>query len=139
MAAVAWMHTVDDLGVGIVAVSPRAQATGIGEEFVEHTERRAREHGAARMHQFALGADTYARELFASLGYEDVRHFYEMAIELTERPASSQDVEIESLQAGRGGGVLRRSRRGVSRITGSTTRRRSRSGTRGTPRVRTSI
>ena len=51
------------------------------------------------MHQFALGPDAYARELLASRGYEDVRHFYEMAIELTERPALL-DVEIESLQPG---------------------------------------
>lgn len=98
MAAVAWMHKVDDLGVGIVAVSPRAQATGIGAELIAHTERCTRENGGGRMHQFALGADTYARELFVSLGYADVRHFYEMAIELTERP-EVPDVEIESLQA----------------------------------------
>jgi mycothiol synthase len=98
MAAVAWMHKVDDLGVGIVAVAPRAQASGIGTELVAHTERCAREHGGGRMHQFALGADTYARELFASLGYADVRHFYEMAIELTERPEPVAGVEIESLQ-----------------------------------------
>jgi len=95
IAAVAWTHVQDDLGIGIVGVGPRAEA--IGNELVENTERRAREHGAARMHQFALGADTYARELLASLGYEDVRHFYDMAIELTERPELS-DVEIESLQ-----------------------------------------
>ena len=52
------------------------------------------------MHQFALGPDTYARELLASLGYQDVRRFYEMAIELTERPELTADVEIESLQPG---------------------------------------
>ena len=97
IAAVAWMYTSDDLGIGIVGIGPRAEATEIGNEFVEHTERRARERGAARMHQFALGADTYARELLASLGYEDVRHFYDMAIELTERP-ELVDVEIESLR-----------------------------------------
>ena len=51
------------------------------------------------MHQFALGADTYAHELLASLGYHDVRHFYDMAIELTERPELAA-VEIESLQPG---------------------------------------
>ena len=97
IAAVSWMHAQDDLGIGIVAVADRATATGIGGELVDHTERRARAHGAARMHQFALGPDTYARELLANLGYADVRHFYDMAIELTERPELS-DVEIESLQ-----------------------------------------
>ena len=99
ISAVAWMHAQDDLGIGIVAVGLEAQASGIGDDFVANTERRAREAGATRMHQFALGPDAYARELLASRGYEDVRHFYEMAIELTERPALL-DVEIESLQPG---------------------------------------
>ncbi len=98
-AAVAWMHSSDDVGVGIVAVSLRAQASGVGEEFVEYTEQRARAHGAARMHQFALGLDTYALELLAGRGYQDVRHFYDMAIELTERPDLTSEVEIESLRA----------------------------------------
>jgi ribosomal protein S18 acetylase RimI-like enzyme len=98
IAAVAWMHAQDDLAIGIVAVGDGAQETPIGNELVEQTEQRARAHDATRMHQFALGGDTYARELLASLGYADVRHFYEMAIELTERPELA-DVEIESLQA----------------------------------------
>jgi mycothiol synthase len=97
IAAVSWMHQSDGLGVGIVAVGPRAQETGIGAELLANTERRAREQGASRMHQFAIGADTYARELLAAHGYEDVRHFYDMAIELTARPQLS-DVPIESLQ-----------------------------------------
>jgi mycothiol synthase len=98
IAAASWMHVTGDLAVGIVAVGERAQAGATGTELVERCEERARAHGAARMHQFALGPDTYARELLASLGYEDVRHFYEMAIELTERPEVS-GVEIERLRA----------------------------------------
>jgi mycothiol synthase len=98
IAAVSWMHSSGDLGVGIVAVGPRAQQSGIGKELVDHTERRAREHGDVRMHQFALGTDTYAHGLLASLGYRDVRRFYEMAIELTERPQLAA-VDIETLQA----------------------------------------
>jgi GNAT superfamily N-acetyltransferase len=97
IAAASWMNTREDLGVGIVAVGVRAQGTGIGNEFIENTERHAREQGATRMHQYALGPDTYARQLLTSLGYEDVRHFYEMAIELSERP-ETPDIEIESIQ-----------------------------------------
>jgi GNAT superfamily N-acetyltransferase len=97
IAAASWMNSRGELGLGIVAVGLRAQETGIGEEFVEHTERRAREHGASRMHQYALGPDAYARELLGRHGYEDVRHFYDMAIELSERP-ELMDVEIESVQ-----------------------------------------
>ena len=97
IAAVSWVHAVDDVAVGVVAVSERAQATPLAAEFVARCEERGRAHGAARMHQFALGPDTYARELLASLGYDDVRHFYDMAIELTERP-ELVDVEIEILR-----------------------------------------
>ena len=97
IAAVGWMHAADDVAVGIVAVGERAQTGETGKELVERCEERGRAHDAARMHQFALGVDTYARDLLASLGYEDVRHFYDMAIELTERPDLA-DVEIESLQ-----------------------------------------
>jgi len=97
VAAVAWMHTIDDLGVGVVAVHPRAQAAEIGRELVEQTEQNARERGATRMHHFALGPDVFARGLLAGLGYEDVRHFYDMAIELTERP-ELVDVQIDSLR-----------------------------------------
>lgn len=97
IAAAAWMHSIDGLAVAIVAVGSRAQATGIGEELVDHTERRARAHGAARLHQFALGPDAYARELLAAHGYEDARRFYEMAVELTERP-EVPDVPIEWLR-----------------------------------------
>jgi ribosomal protein S18 acetylase RimI-like enzyme len=95
-AAVAWMHKSGDLGIGIVAVNPRAQATEIGSELAENTEQRARAHGAARMHQFALGPDDYAKELLEGRGYTDVRHFFDMAIELSERPAPP-DVEVETL------------------------------------------
>lgn len=99
IAAVGWMHAEGDVGVGIVAVGPRAQASSLGSDLVERCEARARERGAVRMHQFALGTDTFAHELLQGRGYQDVRHFYEMAIELTERPALL-DVEIESLQPG---------------------------------------
>jgi ribosomal protein S18 acetylase RimI-like enzyme len=51
------------------------------------------------MHQFALGTDLFAHELLQGRGYRDVRHFYEMAIELTERP-DVPEVEIASLQPG---------------------------------------
>ncbi len=98
IAAVSWMHATGDVGVGVVAVSERAQASRLGAEFVGHCEEHARAYGARRMHQFALGVDAYARELLASLGYQDVRHFYDMAIELTERP-EPRPVEIESLRA----------------------------------------
>jgi mycothiol synthase len=97
IAAVAWVQLQDDLAIGIVAVDPRAQTADFGRDAVGSTERRARELGAKRMHQFALGLDTFARELLAGLGYEDVRHFYDMAIELTERP-DAETAEVETFR-----------------------------------------
>jgi len=99
IAAVGWMFVESELGIGIVAVDSRAQASPLGNDLVEHTEARARDRNATRMHQFALGGDMFAHELLQSRGYRDVRRFYEMAIELSERPELS-DVAIESLQPG---------------------------------------
>lgn len=97
IAAVSWMHVNGDVGVGVVAVEEAAQTGEIGQKLVERCEEHARARGATRMHQFALGVDVYARDLLASLGYEDVRHFYDMAIELAERPVLA-GVEIETLR-----------------------------------------
>jgi len=98
IAAAAWLRVNEGRAVGVVAVSEHVQASSIGAEFVEWCEGRARELAATRMHQHALGVDTYARDLLASLGYRDVRHFYDMAIELTDRPELAS-VEIETLRA----------------------------------------
>jgi mycothiol synthase len=97
IAAVGWVQMQHDLAIGIAAVGERAHASDIGRELVESTERRGRELGAARMHQFALGVDTFARDLLTALGYVDVRHFYEMAIQLTERP-DVDTAEVETFR-----------------------------------------
>lgn len=99
IVATGWMFAEEDLGIAIVAVDPRAHDSSLGTGLVEQTEARARARGCVRMHQFALGADTFARELLQDSGYRDVRRFYEMAIELTERPAIPA-VEIATFQSG---------------------------------------
>ena len=86
IAAAAWTWAEGELAVGIVAVAVRAQDGGVGDELVERTEARARERGAKRMHQFALGPDAFAAALLTAHGYRDVRHFFEMAIELEAAP-----------------------------------------------------
>jgi ribosomal protein S18 acetylase RimI-like enzyme len=97
IAAAGWVQMQHDVAIGIAAVGLRAQASEIGRDLVESTERRGRELGAERMHQFALGADTFARDLLAELGYVDVRHFYDMAIQLTERPDTGA-VDVETFR-----------------------------------------
>jgi ribosomal protein S18 acetylase RimI-like enzyme len=51
------------------------------------------------MHQFTLAADEAAAALMTSRGYRDVRHFYDMAIEL-DGPPKVPDVPIELLREG---------------------------------------
>ena len=84
--AVGWTDFIDDLAVGIGVVHPRWKGTGLGVQLLERSEASARTRGAARMHQFVLGADQAAAALMTAHGYRDVRHFFEMAIEQTEPP-----------------------------------------------------
>ena len=67
---------------GVVADKGR----GLGTEIVERGEAFARAEGAKKILAAAEEPDTAARELFESRGYRDVRRFYEMAIELAEKP-----------------------------------------------------
>jgi mycothiol synthase len=84
-AAVGWVDTVDDLGVGAGIVHPRAKGRGLGAQLVERSEA-ALAGRVRRVQQFTLGLDAAARELMVSRGYRDVRHFYGMAIELDAPP-----------------------------------------------------
>jgi mycothiol synthase len=77
-------------------VRPRFKAHGIGASLLERSESRSAARGAKRMHQFALGKDAAAASLMAAHGYSEVRRFYEMAIELSERP-QVPDIRIETL------------------------------------------
>jgi mycothiol synthase len=68
---------------GIVADKGR----GLGTEIVERGEKFARTEGANKILAGVPEPDAAARELFESHGYQEVRRFYEMAIELTEEPS----------------------------------------------------
>jgi mycothiol synthase len=97
LRAVGWADIVDDLAVGIGVVHPRWKDTGLGVQLLERSEAAARARGAARMHQFVLGADPAAAALMTSHGYRDVRHFFEMAIEQTE-PPPPVDLPVETVR-----------------------------------------
>jgi GNAT superfamily N-acetyltransferase len=88
VAAVGWMDEAPggDVMAAIGVVHPRHKGKGLGSELVDRSESNAKGR-AQRMHQFALGADVPARDLLVSRGYADIRHFYGMAIELSEAPA----------------------------------------------------
>ena len=98
--AVGWVYLWGEVGVGVGVVHPRAKGRGLGGELLERSDSalRARD-GVERIHQFTIGSDTAARELLESRGYTDARHFFDMAIELSERPDAPE--QQDGGQAGR--------------------------------------
>jgi mycothiol synthase len=90
LAAAGWSEKHGDTAVAVGIVHPRAQGRGLGAQLVDRSEARAREQALPRMHQFTLGLDPAARQLFLDRGYREVRRFYEMAIGLDSEPAPPQ-------------------------------------------------
>lgn len=93
--AVGWVATIGEVGFAVGVVHPRAKGRGLGAELVGRTEAALEgRDGVKRIQQFALGADAGAASLLTGRGYRDVRHFYEMAIEL-EAPPPAPAVPVE--------------------------------------------
>lgn len=61
---------------------------GLGTEILERGEAFARAEGVKKILTGAPEPDAAARALFEARGFQEVRRFYEMAIELTEEPAA---------------------------------------------------
>ena len=68
-------------------VLPSHQGRGIGSELALALETIAASRGARRIQSGVAEPDEAGRRLFTGLGYEPVRVFREMRIELTEQPA----------------------------------------------------
>lgn len=92
--AVGWTGTQGDAGFAIGVVHPRAKGTGLGSKLVDRSEAALRTREVARIHQFTIGGDSAAVVLLTARGYRDVRHFYEMAIQLDGAP-DVPDLPIE--------------------------------------------
>jgi GNAT superfamily N-acetyltransferase len=71
-------------------VHPEASGRGVGTLIATGLERDAARAGAHRIHNNVLEADLAARSLLESLGYEAVRVFREMRIELEAPPAAPE-------------------------------------------------
>jgi mycothiol synthase len=71
-------------------VHPEALGRGVGSRLVELAEAEALRRGIGRLRNGVLTADDPARELLAGRGYELVRHFYRMMIELDGPPAAPE-------------------------------------------------
>lgn len=63
-------------------VLPAHQGRGLGAALVTWLEDEAARRGYPRVHSSSITADSAATELFAGHGFEQVRHFYRMAIDL---------------------------------------------------------
>jgi mycothiol synthase len=66
---------------------PELRGRGVGGAILQLAEARARERGAARLHNASLHADTAARALFEANGYAYIRSFFRMGIALDTEPS----------------------------------------------------
>jgi ribosomal protein S18 acetylase RimI-like enzyme len=97
LRGVGWTDQHGDVSVLIGAVAPDYKGRGLGATLLDRAIARAQEKGGERLHAVALGPDSAAMELIRSRGFEEVRRFYGMAIELKERPAEP-DVPVETFR-----------------------------------------
>lgn len=97
--AVGWVYVYGGVGVGVGVVHPRAKGRNLGAELLDRSDTALRGRKIEKIHQFAIGSDSAAHALLESRGYHDARHFFEMAIELTERPGEP-DVAVELFDPG---------------------------------------
>ena len=84
--AAVWADCMDDLGVVVGFVAQGAKGRGLGGRLVDFGEERLRAREAKRVQVVTLALDTAAAELMALRGYEEVRRFFDMEIELEEPP-----------------------------------------------------
>ncbi len=84
--AAGWLHPYGDKAAFAGVVAQRAKGRGYGSAIVERAETAAAGRGLARMHTWVPPEDEAAISLLRERGYDEVRRFYEMAIELTAAP-----------------------------------------------------
>jgi mycothiol synthase len=87
MLAFAWFADHGGVFDGGGVVRPEALGRGLGARIVDLSEGRAPELGLSLVQNHVFAVDLPARRLLESRGYRDVRHFYEMVVELDEPPA----------------------------------------------------
>lgn len=68
------------------AVHPSVWGRGFGTRLVELAEAHLEKERAERAHTWTVAGDTAAERLFRGRGYEEVRRFWDMAVELDEEP-----------------------------------------------------
>lgn len=86
IVAAGWFQPYGDKGICVGIVAQGAKGRGLGAKLAERGEAACQAAGVARIHTWAFASDDAAAVLFRARGYRDVRHFYEMAIELRAEP-----------------------------------------------------
>jgi mycothiol synthase len=87
LVAYAWLfRRSDGTAATLGGVNPAARGRGLGGHLVELCEGAARALGFERAMSDVFAVDAAGRALFEQRGYEPVRRFYQMEIELTEPP-----------------------------------------------------
>jgi mycothiol synthase len=84
-------------------VHPDFQGRGLGAALLRITEERARELGAARIHNACLAGDGVAVDLLERAGYHDARRFYRMVIDLdgsTPDPQPPEGLAVDTFREG---------------------------------------
>jgi mycothiol synthase len=99
VAAVAWVDVPDghDVAIVIGVVHPNYKGRGLGTQLVAWNESRAAGR-APRIHAITFGSDAAGQALLAQHGYDEIRRFYEMAIEQTEPPPRVEHVVVETVR-----------------------------------------
>jgi len=89
-AAAAWLSPWGEKATFAGIVAQGWKGRGLGSEIASRAEERAAELGLRRMHTWILPEDQAAVALFRGRGYQEVRRFYEMAVELEAEPVVPQ-------------------------------------------------
>jgi ribosomal protein S18 acetylase RimI-like enzyme len=85
-AALGWVEKHHDTGVAIGVVHREQRGRGLGSWLVDQSEERLAALGVGRIHAISLAADAAAVPLLSGRGYQEVRRFWEMTIELGDDP-----------------------------------------------------
>lgn len=83
-----WAEPYHAAGVHIGIVAHGAKGRGLGSRLIDFGQERLTDKGLSPFHMGTLAADREASKLAVARGYDDVRHFYEMAIQLEAPPSA---------------------------------------------------
>ncbi|HEX8101165.1 MAG TPA: GNAT family N-acetyltransferase [Solirubrobacteraceae bacterium] len=92
---------LDDRGAALVNVPPASEGRGVGTRLREAAEARARERGAAEVHQFLAPANAGGAAHLAAAGYTAAFRYFRLAMDLAGAPAPPPGVAVRPYERGR--------------------------------------